>query len=325
MNVSSEKAVEDVIAKDIIVPIIFCLCYPGYLLLCLSCDPCFMLDEWTKPHSECAYSSGIYTVSNMKTQRVRQCDCCTLFGNSICYSVLYQFASFIAFFLDMSIPEFRFYFYLICEMFAFLILFCCYKHFILFDSEISCDQVIPEIRNQKVELLIYTSGTLQSFTSSAFHFEDVSYFENLPQTDQNEGKLVKFDVKVCVKIHPGNYFKKLDIQSKCVLQNRRFDPNSINYRFISKPRKRPTWTLSGLKERLRLCRLGTVGKCVWKRSVHKSTLHIIKSVYIPTSLFEENVKVHIRIQDLNMDLLARVQENTVRVTIPTVEDGIDRR
>lgn len=96
-----------------------------------------------------------------------------------------------------------------------------------------------------MELLTYTTGTLKPFTSSEFHSEDLSFFENLSQTDQNEGKLVKFDVKVCVKIHPGNYLQKLDIKSICVLQNRMFDPKAINYKFILKPRKGPTWTLSG--------------------------------------------------------------------------------
>lgn len=142
-----------------------------------------------------------------------------------------------------------------------------------------------------------------------------------PITDQNEGKLVKFDVKVCVKINPGNYLQKLDIKSICVLQNRMFDPKAINYKFILKPHKGPTWTLSGWIERLRLCR----EVCVWKRSVHKATLQIIKGVYLPTFLLKGNVNVHIRIQDSNIDLLARVQKTTIRVTIPTDEGEIDRR
>lgn len=89
-----------------------------------------------------------------------------------------------------------------------------------------------------------------------------------PITDQNEGKLVKFDVKVCVKINPGNYLQKLDIKSICVLQNRMFDPKAINYKFILKPHKGPTWTLSGWIERLRLCRLSTVVKCVCGKDLY---------------------------------------------------------
>lgn len=49
--------------------------------------------------------------------------------------------------------------------------------------------------------------------------------------------------------------------------------------------------------------------CVWKRSVHKATLQIIKGVYLPTFLLKGNVNVHIRIQDSYIDLLARVQKN----------------
>lgn len=48
MNVSNGNLVEDVIAEDLIVPIIIWLYYPAFLLWCLCCDS--MLNECKKNH-----------------------------------------------------------------------------------------------------------------------------------------------------------------------------------------------------------------------------------------------------------------------------------
>lgn len=100
MNVSNGNLVEDVIAEDLIVPIIIWLYYPAFLLWCLCCDS--MLNECKKkPQSDCTYSGGLYTVGYMVTRREKACNCCALCGSSICYLFLYQIASFIAYRLHL--------------------------------------------------------------------------------------------------------------------------------------------------------------------------------------------------------------------------------
>lgn len=37
-------------------------------------------------------------------------------------------------------------------------------------------------------------------TSSLYHYEDVSFFEDLSEGDQNDGRIVHFDAQVFVKI-----------------------------------------------------------------------------------------------------------------------------
>lgn len=153
-----------------------------------------------------------------------------------------------------------------------------------------------------MELLSSIDGILQPFISPAYHYEDLSFFDNLPQTDRRDGRLVKFTVKMCVKLHTSDSRQNLKMTSTCILQNRNFDPNSTNYMFLEKPRNRISSTVSSFFERFRLFGLGTVGKCVWKCCVPEATLHIIKSVYLPDSLFENNRELHLRIQDMNMYL-----------------------
>lgn len=90
---------------------------------------------------------------------------------------------------------------------------------------------------------------MQPLTSSLYHYEDVSFFEDLSEGDQNDGRIVHFDVKVCVKIHT-SMDRNLTVASKCVLQNRMFDPNSENYMLFSKPRSERFWTLSAFREQI---------------------------------------------------------------------------
>lgn len=135
MNVSNGNLVEDVIAEDLIVPIIIWLYYPAFLLWCLCCNS--MLDECKKPQSDCTYSGGLYTVAYMVTRRERTCNCCALCGSPICYSFLYQIASFIAYRLHyMSSSNGLTFFFIIyfvkCLRFW---PFCVVINLIWFDSE----------------------------------------------------------------------------------------------------------------------------------------------------------------------------------------------
>lgn len=174
---------------------------------------------------------------------------------------------------------------IVIEILACNFLLCCFCHGGFFNSTTSCKELIQNIRRQKVELLTSTDGAMQPLTSSLYYYEDLSFFENLLETDRNVGRLVHFDVKVCVKLHTSIY-RNLQITSKCVLQNRMFDPNSENYMFFTKPRSERFVTLLAFLQRLRLFFSCGVLNCAWKRCVTRTTLHSIKCVYLPSSLTE---------------------------------------
>lgn len=162
-----------------------------------------------------------------------------------------------------------------------------------FNSSTSCKELIQDIKRQKVELLTSIDGTIQPLTSSLYHCEDLSFFENLPETDRNDGELVHFYVEVCVILHTSIY-RNLQIASKCVLQNRMFDPNSDNYMFFSKPRSERFVTLSAFRERLRLFFFIWRFKLCVETVCESTTLHIIKCVYLPSSLTDNTGLLYIK-------------------------------
>lgn len=178
---------------------------------------------------------------------------------------------------------------------------CCFCYGGFFNSTTSCKEIIQDLRRQRVELLTSIDGAIQPLSSSLYHYKDVSFFEDLSEEDQNDGRIVHFDVKVCVKKHTGRD-RNLTISSICVLQNRMFDPNSDNYILFSKPRSERFGTLSEYQERLRLIFSCSVFNCAWKWCVNRTTLHIIKCVYLPAFLTEKTELLYIRVQDLNIYL-----------------------
>lgn len=254
-----------------------------------------------RPMYDCKHTDGIYTVSISAEEHwnvlyvICSCFAGTCFLNFLSLQIS------IIMTLSIILPSQRLLFgVIVIEILACNFLLCCFCHGGFFNSTTSCKELIQNIRRQKVELLTSTDGTMQPLTSSLYYYEDLSFFENLPETDRNVGRLVHFDVKVCVKLHTSIY-RNLQITSKCVLQNRMFDPNSENYMFFSKPRSERFVTLLAFLQRIRLFSCGVLN-CAWKRCVTRTTLHIIKCVYLPSSLTQNTELLYIRVQDLNMYL-----------------------
>lgn len=278
--------------------ILLCVFFPAYTLLVFYSKTC--TNKVKKPTCDCKHSDGIYTVSISAEEH----------WNALCvlckYIAGYLTVPFLLVSLIMSIttnlPSQRYLFeVIVIEFLACIFLLCCFCHGGFFNSTTSCKEIIQDIRRQKVKLLTSLDGTMQPLTSSLYHYEDVSFFEDLSAGDQNDGRIVHFDVKVCVKIHT-SMVRNFTVASKCVLQNRMFDPNSENYMLFSKPRSKRFRTLSEFRERFRLFFSCSDFNCAWKWCVNPTTLHIIKCVYLPASLKEYTGLLYIRVQDLNIYL-----------------------
>lgn len=78
---------------------------------------------------------------------------------------------------------------------------------------------MANLKRQKVELLIYTHGKLLQCPPDVIQWEDKSYFENSSRRFGNDGRPIKFNVKVCVKVFTADRSRKMFFKSLTVLQS----------------------------------------------------------------------------------------------------------
>lgn len=163
-------------------------------------------------------------------------------------------------------------------------------HFIKLDT--TCGEIMANLKRQKVELLKYKHGKLLQCQPDEIEWEDKFYFENSSGRNGNDGRPIKFNVKVCVKVFTADSSKKMFIISLTVLQHRLFDPNNINYTFTSHITTLPVWARTKFRLLMRCFGIGYVWKSLWDKYVQHATLHINKSVYL-TRFRRQITKVYI--------------------------------
>lgn len=114
-----------------------------------------------------------------------------------------------------------------------------FENFNFFKLDTTCGEIMANLKRQKVELLIYTHGKLLQCPPDVIQWEDKSYFENssrdLEMMADPSNLMLKFVWKCLPLIVPG----------KCSLSHwlyySLFDPNNINYTFLSHRAPMPFW------------------------------------------------------------------------------------
>lgn len=291
--------------------LVFFLPIPAIASLMLCC--CFIgIARSNKPlsaQSSCKYDNGIIKVSDLtKTRDLKErtgciCDRCFIF-----VVVIPMFFSLAFFSYDlipvsyMQVP----YMVVCLQIVVLTVMYVWFEmyHFIKLDTD--CGEIMANLKRQKVELLIYKNDRLLQCSSDMFQWEDKSYFENSPRRNGNDGRPIKFNVKVCVNVFTADPSRKMFFKSLTVLQHRLFDPNNINYTFTSHKTPLPLWTRTEFRLLMRCVGLGYVWKSRWDRYVQHATLHINKCVYLTDSLTENHKSIHLRIQDLSLDVVGFV-------------------
>lgn len=177
-------------------------------------------------------------------------------------------------------------------------------HFIKLDT--TCGEIMANLKRQKVELLIYTHGKLLQCPPDVIQWEDKSYFENSSRRNGNDGRPIKFNVKVGVKIFTPDRSRKMFFKSLTVLPHRLFDRNNINYTFTSQRTTLPFRVWTEFRLLMRCFGLGYVWKSVWDKYVQHATLHINKCVYLTEFSTKNHKSIHFRIQDLCLDVVGFV-------------------
>lgn len=165
---------------------------------------------------------------------------------------------------------------------------------------------MANLKRQTIELLIYTHGKLLQCPPDVIQLEDKSYFENSSRRNGNDGRPIKFNVKVGVKIFTPDRSRKMFFKSLTVLQHRLFDPNNINYTFISHRAPLPFRARTEFRLLMPCFGLGYVWKSLWDKYVQHATLHINKIVYLTEFSTENHKSIHLRIQDLCLDVVGFV-------------------
>lgn len=177
-------------------------------------------------------------------------------------------------------------------------------HFIKLDT--TCGEIMANLKRQKVELLIYTHGILLQCPPDVIQWEDKSYSENSSRRNENDGRPIKFNVKVGVKIFTPDSSRKMFFKSMTVVKHRLFDPNNINYTFTSQRTTLPFCAWTEFRHLMRCFGLGYVWKSLWDNYVQHATLHINKIVYLTEFSTENHKSIHLRIQDLCLDVVGFV-------------------
>lgn len=90
-------------------------------------------------------------------------------------------------------------------------------HFLKLDT--TCGEIMANLKRQIVELLIYTHGKLLQCPPDVIQWEDKSYFENSSRRIGNDGRPIKFNVKVCVKVFTADRSRKMFFKSLTVLKS----------------------------------------------------------------------------------------------------------
>lgn len=94
-----------------------------------------------------------------------------------------------------------------------------FENFHFFKLDTTCGEIMANLKRQKVELLIYTHGKLLQCPPDVIQWEDKSYFENSSRRFGNDGRPIKFNVKVCVKVFTADRSRKMFFKSLTVLQS----------------------------------------------------------------------------------------------------------
>lgn len=181
-----------------------------------------------------------------------------------------------------------------------------FERFHLIKLDTTCGEIMANLKRQKVELLIYTHGKLLQCPPDVIQWEDKSYSENSSRRNENDGRPIKFNVKVGVKIFTPDSSRKMFFKSMTVVQHRLFDPNNINYTFTSQRTTLPFWAWTEFRLLMRCFGLGYVWKSLWDNYVQHATLHINKIVYLTEFSTENHKSIHLRIQDLCFDVVGFV-------------------
>lgn len=174
MNSLDENPVNIFVDEVVILSIMFCVLFLVYLVACFHFKTCCF--KALKPKCDWKYSKGIYTVSNFTSQRVSTSDCDVFPFYMFCGFPFYliQLICIVRITAKLTSQVYMLP-VIILEICALNVLLCCYVHGEVFDSKTSCEEIIQEIRKQKVELLSSIDGILQPFISPAYHYEDLSF------------------------------------------------------------------------------------------------------------------------------------------------------
>lgn len=211
-------------ADGISTTLLFLLPFPALGSLMLCC--CFIgIARSNRPLSAqscCKYDNGIITVSGLTKMRDLKertgwiCDRCSTFV--VVIPMIFSFAFFsydLIPVLYIPVP-----FMVVClQIVVLTVVYVWFENFHFLKLDTTCGEIMANLKRQIVELLIYTHGKLLQCPPDVIQWEDKSYFENSSRRIGNDGRPIKFNVKVCVKVFTADRSRKMFFKSLTVLQS----------------------------------------------------------------------------------------------------------
>lgn len=209
--------------------------------------------------SFCKYDTEIITVSDLtKTRDLKERTGCIYDRCLIFVVVIQMFFSLALYSYDLlPVSCLRVPFMVLClQIVVLFVMYVRFERFHFIKLDTTCGEILANLKRQKVELLVYEHGKLLQCPSDVIQWEDKSYFKNSPRRNGNDGRPIKLNVKVCVKVFTADRSREMFFKPLTVLQHRLFDPNNINYTFTSHRTPLAFWTRTEFRLLMRCVGLG---------------------------------------------------------------------